>query len=123
MKRFLCTTIALMLALTAVFSIRKGFTFMPTIDMPNVSVTVAMPEDAEMDDAVAMADEVLAKIGTLEGIATVGANMSSGDTTSLLGGGSGGARVRHKRRAGRRGSFRLFRRGTPYGIQGTLYGC
>ena len=62
----------------------RGFIFMPEMDMPNVSVSVEMPEDATMEQAVALSDQVLERIDKLEGIETVGAMMSSG---GLLGGG------------------------------------
>ena len=76
-----------LLVVSAWLGISKGFEFMPEMDMPNVNVTVTMPEDADMEKAVALADEVLARIDTVDGIATIGASMSSSDTTSLLGGG------------------------------------
>ena len=72
---------------SSILSVSKGFIFMPEMDMPNVNVTISMPEDATMEEAVALADEVLARIETVEGIETAGAMMSSG--TSALTGGSG----------------------------------
>ena len=74
---------------TAVWSISKGFIFMPTLDMPNVTVNITMPEDCTMEEATALSDEVLSRINTVEGIETVGAMMSSGN--SLLGGGDSGS--------------------------------
>ena len=75
-----------LLVTTAVAGISKGFIFMPTMDMPNVNVTISMPEDATMEEAVGYADQVMERIATVEGIATTGASMSSGGT---LGGGGG----------------------------------
>ena len=77
-----------LLLVTGWASLSRGFTFMPSMDMATANVSVAMPEDAEMEDAVQIADEVLARISTLDGIETVGAMMSSG-TSSLLGGSGG----------------------------------
>ena len=77
-------TAAAALTLTAWLSLSKGFIFMPEMDMPNVNVTVAMPEDSDMEQAAALTDEVLARIDTLEGIATVGAMMDVG-TSSVAG--------------------------------------
>ena len=37
----------------------RGFTFMPEIDMNNLSVTVTMPEGTTRDEAVALADQVM----------------------------------------------------------------
>ncbi len=84
--------LVLILALVLLFgsgagAIVRGFTFMPEIDMPTVNVTVTMPEDTGMEAARTMADEVLKRIDTLEGIDTVGAMMGSGGTSMV--GGSG----------------------------------
>ena len=78
---------AVLLAGSAVWSLSKGFIFMPAMDMPNVNVDISMPEDATMEEAAALADEVLARIDTLDGIETVGAMMSSGGMGILGGGG------------------------------------
>ena len=81
-----------LLVATAVGSISRGFIFMPPMDMPNVNVTITMPEDATMEEAVGYADEVLARIDTVEGIASAGASMSSGGMLGgLMGGGGGGS--------------------------------
>ena len=71
---------------TAVWSIAGGFIFMPEMDMPNVSVSVTMPEDATMEQASALADEVLKKIDTIDGIETVGATMGSSGIMGGFGG-------------------------------------
>lgn len=80
-----------LLAASAAGILAKGFTFMPDIDMPTVNVTVTMPEDTSMEDACAMADQVLAEIDTLDGIDTVGAMMGSSGMSMM--GGSGGNNV------------------------------
>ena len=66
-----------LLLVTGLISLSGGFIFMPEMDMPNVSLTVDMPEDSTMEEASALADEVLRRIDTVEGIATVGAMMST----------------------------------------------
>ena len=71
------------LVLTAVLSISKGFVFMPTMDSPNVTVSVTMPEGTAMEDARAYADEVQARIAQVDGVATVGATMSSESILSM----------------------------------------
>ena len=73
-----------LLLVTGLISLSGGFIFMPEMDMPNVSLTVHMPEDSTMEEASALADEVLRRIDTVEGIATVGAMMSS-DAASVGG--------------------------------------
>ena len=80
-----------LLVISSVFSIAGGFIFMPEMDMPNVNVTVTMPEDCTMEEAVKLADQVLERIDTVEGIETVGADMSGGSgLAALTGGGTGG---------------------------------
>ena len=87
-KAVVLSAAAVLLVVTAWASISKGFTFMPSMDMSTANVSVAMPEECTMEEAVELADEVLARIETLEGIETVGAMMSSG-SSSLLGGSGG----------------------------------
>ncbi len=81
---------AVLLIVTAAWSLSRGFIFMPSMDMPNVNVSITMPEDATMEEAAALADEVLERIDTLDGIETAGAMMSSG---GLLGGSGGSYNV------------------------------
>ena len=73
----LVTALALLIG-TCLLSVSKGFIFMPAMDMPNVNVSVSMPEGTSMEEASAIADQVLERIDTLDGIASVGAMMSSG---------------------------------------------
>ena len=80
-----------LLVTTAVAGISKGFIFMPTMDMPNVNVTISMPEDATMEEAVGYADQVMERIAIVVGIATTGASMSSGGMLAGMSGGSGGS--------------------------------
>ena len=73
---------AALLVVTAVASLSRGFIFMPQMDMPNVSVTVTMPEGADMDRASDLADQVLQRIDQVEGIDTVGAMMDVGTSST-----------------------------------------
>ena len=82
----LAASLALLIA-TAAIALSRGFIFMPQMDMPNVTVSVTMPEGSTMAESTELADEVLSRIEDVDGIATVGAMMNSGG--SLLGGGSG----------------------------------
>ena len=79
----LLASLALLIA-TSWASLSRGFIFMPQMDMPNVNVSVTMPEGSTMEQAGEMADEVLERIGTIDGIATVGAMMDVG-TASVAG--------------------------------------
>jgi len=81
--KFLVLAAALVLLLiTAYVGLSGGFIFMPEMDMPNVSLSVDMPEGSTMEEAGELADEVLSRIDTVDGIATVGAMMSAGTSTT-----------------------------------------
>ena len=78
------------LAVTGYQAVARGFTFMPEMDMPSLTLTIAMPEESTMEEAAALSDQVLERISTMDGIETAGAMMST-DTSSMLGMGSGGS--------------------------------
>ena len=75
-----------LLVVTAAMSLARGFIFMPTMDMPNISVSITMPEETTREQAVELADTVLERISQVEGIQTAGAMMNTG--LSLTGGSS-----------------------------------
>ena len=74
-----------LLVASAWLSLGGGFIFMPDMDMPNVNVTVSMPEGCTMEEAVALADTVMERIQAVDGIATVGGNMSVSTASALTG--------------------------------------
>ena len=75
-----------LLVVTAAVSLARGFIFMPAMDMPNISVSITMPEETTREQAVELADTVLERISQVEGIQTAGAMMNTG--LSLTGGSS-----------------------------------
>ena len=68
---------AALLFASAVVSLSKGFIFMPSMDSPMVTVSVTMPEGADMEQASGLADDLLDRIGKVEGVETVGAMMEA----------------------------------------------
>ena len=93
LRRVLTLLAVVLLAGSAWGAVSRGFVFMPQIDMNNISLTVTMPEGISREEAVALADEVVRRAGTVENVDAVGAMMSSGsgmDMSSMMGG-SGGA--------------------------------
>ena len=64
-------------------AVSRGFTFMPEIDMNNLSLSVAMPEGATREEAVALADEVMERVMTVENVSDVGFMMGSGTMGGL----------------------------------------
>ena len=83
----LAGALALLIASTA-GALSRGFTFMPQLDMNMINASVTMPEGATMEEAVAIADEVVARTMTIDSVQTVGASMM-GDSASMLSGGGG----------------------------------
>ncbi len=77
-----------LLAGSAYLALRRGFSFMPTLDANTVNVTITMPEDATMEEAVDTADEVLRRIAEVENVETVGAMMGGSSLLLSTGGGS-----------------------------------
>ena len=68
---------AALLVASGWLSLKKGFIFMPTMDSPMVTVSVTMPENADMEQASALADDLLGRIGEVDGVETVGAMMEA----------------------------------------------
>ncbi|MBR2048791.1 MAG: efflux RND transporter permease subunit [Oscillospiraceae bacterium] len=82
------------LILSMIIALAGGFIFMPTMDSPNVTVSVTMPEGVDMEGAVERADQVLDRIAGVPGIKTAGAMMgSSGGALMGMGGGGGSFNV------------------------------
>lgn len=81
--------IALLLALVILLGsawlvIRRGFAYFPESGGKQVSVTVPLPEDTSFEDAVAIADEFMAAMYTVEGLSDTGGMLGSG-IASIIG--------------------------------------
>ena len=71
--------------------LRRGFTFMPEMDMNNLSLTITMPEDTSREEAVRLADEVLERVMTVDDVQDAGFMMGGGTMGGLnMGGAMGG---------------------------------
>ena len=72
--------------------LRRGFTFMPEMDMNNLSLTITMPEDTSREEAVRLADEVLERVMTVDDVQDAGFMMGGSTMGGLnMGGAMGGA--------------------------------
>ena len=83
-----------MLAGSSGLALARGFTFMPSLDMNMLNVTITMPEGIEREEAIELADEVLRRAATVEHVETVGATMVGSDPAAgmmSMGMGGGGA--------------------------------
>lgn len=79
------TVLAIMVALliTSIgLSLSKGFSFMPGMEMDQLSATMAMPEGTTMEDTVVMSDTIIDKVEAVDGVETVGAILSGGGLLS-----------------------------------------
>ena len=81
--------IALILALVILLGsawlvIRRGFAYFPESGGKQVSVTVPLPEDTSFEDAVAIADEFMAAMYTVEGLSDTGGMLGNG-IASIIG--------------------------------------
>ncbi len=74
----------LLLTVCAYALIGRGFIYLPDMDSPQMTVTVTMPENATFDEAVAMTDEIAARLHTLPEVETTGAMFATG-LTSMFG--------------------------------------
>ena len=73
-----------LLILTGVLTVSRGFSFMPEMDINNVSVTVTMPEGCTREEAVAYTDEVARRCMTVEGVDAVGAMIQTDSAQSMM---------------------------------------
>ena len=73
-----------LLVLTGLVTVRRGFSFMPDMDMNSVSVTVSMPEQCTREEAVAYTDEVARRCMTVEGVDAVGATIQADTALTLM---------------------------------------
>ena len=70
-----------LLVFSVVASVSKGFIFIPDMSTPQLSGSMHMPdEDAKLEDTKKMADQVLANIRSVEGVATAGGMLSTGNS-------------------------------------------
>ena len=69
----------------------RGFTFLPEMEMEQMTVTLTAPEDMEFEELKAQADEAAARMAAVHGVKTVGG--SAAGRSSSIGGGSDGADV------------------------------
>lgn len=71
------------------FALARGFSYMPAMTSPQMSVTIQMPEESELLQTAETADAIAADISKLEYVETVGAMLASdaGNAMGMSGGG------------------------------------
>lgn len=78
-----------LLIFSGVMVTQMGTAFIPSMDSPQMSATLTMPEESTEQQMYEMADEVMARMTQIDGVDTVGAMQSSG-TSNMMGGSSSG---------------------------------
>lgn len=81
-------TVAIVLLVGSITAeMSRGFTFMPDMDMPQLSATLETELGMSFEDTTALADEAIKRIQSIGDVETVGAMISSGSGMSMMGGG------------------------------------
>ena len=76
--------LSLVLLVTSAWgAVSRGFTFMPEIDMNNLSLSVTMPEGTTREEAVQLADEVMERVMSVDNVSDAGFMMGSGTMGGL----------------------------------------
>lgn len=75
-----------MLVLSGVLAVRKGTSFIPSMESTQASVTVTMPEGSSMEETGAMTDEVMSRLTDIKDIQEMGAMAGGGSSMMSLGG-------------------------------------
>ncbi|MBQ9415185.1 MAG: efflux RND transporter permease subunit [Clostridia bacterium] len=90
-KPVVLSAAVVLLVLSVVIVLLRGFAYMPDMSATQVTVTVTTEKNTPEEQTRAITDEAAARIQKMDGVETVGAMMSGGTMMSLLSGGSGGA--------------------------------
>ncbi len=78
----------ILLAGSAYLSLSMGFSYMPSMDSTQISMTVTMPDEADFETASKTSDEIIKRLNTVDDINTVGAVVGSNVLSSIsIGGG------------------------------------
>ena len=82
-KAFVLLLSLVLLVTSAWGALSRGFTFMPEIDMNNLSLEITMPEGTTRGEAVEAADQVMERAMSVENVEAVGFMMGSGNMGGL----------------------------------------
>ena len=82
-KAFVLLLSLVLLVTSAWGALSRGFTFMPEIDMNNLSLEITMPEGTTREEAVEAADQVMERAMSVENVEAVGFMMGSGNMGGL----------------------------------------
>ena len=64
-------------------ALQNGTAFMPEMDSMQISISMEMPEGSNLEETIAMSDEIVKRIQTIEDVDTVGAMLASGNANPM----------------------------------------
>ena len=88
-KAMLIIASVAILALTAVFVVLKGFSYMPTMASPQFSAEIELPDDNTLKQTEKTCDEAVDRILKIDGVETVGVMLYQDAMGSVIGGRAG----------------------------------
>lgn len=85
-RKVLVLGLALVLLVVSVAAtVQRGFSFMPETNMPQLSLRIEMPEEADLEAKAEMADAVMEKVQSVPEVENVGAMIGSSGAMGMLG--------------------------------------
>lgn len=77
-KAIFAISAVVLLLISGIWSISKGFQYMPEMSGSEIMVGIEMPEGTELHDTIEMSEAIAERIREVDGVATVGAMLSGG---------------------------------------------
>lgn len=88
LKPVVIAAVVALLGISFAAAVSRGTAFMPDMDSTQLTVNIALEEEATLDDTRKVSDTLIERIMEIEDVEEVGA-MTGGTSMSMLGGGSG----------------------------------
>ncbi len=84
-KTLVILLVLVLFGLSMYLSISKGVAFMPSMDSTQITVTLETPIDSKLSDTVAVSDEIVERIRTIDDVDDIGAMAGGNSYASLMG--------------------------------------
>ncbi len=75
-----------LLIVSVVATVQRGFSFMPETNMPQLSLSIEMPEEADLEEKAEMTDAVMERVQSVPEVQDVGAMIGGSGAMGMLGG-------------------------------------